>query len=405
MRSARLCARRSAVLLLGCALGTSFALEPGRARADQSAQAASLAKFDEGKKAFDKGQFEQAMLAFQASIELQPSPNTRLYIARCHRAQGRVASAYTNFKLASREAQDRLTASGEKRYTATRDAAASEAAELESKVPRLTLVVPADPPAGFAVSVDGKDVPRAAWGVAVETDPGSVEIAARGARSKRFHEKLTLSEGEQKRVEVKLEHLPTAHFQLRFPSRPAGIAVTLDGTALDPSAFDHVQEVDVGPHVIVVRAPGYLPFRWTKDLADREEASVAVTLKADARAARGGGTPKWIFYGVAGASVVALGAGTYIALGAKSKSDEEQAKDPLERDAKVQGDIKSQATTANILFVAGGMLAVGAGVLAFTTDWKSPRAERAATAPPRQNFSLSPWVGPGVAGAGAGGRF
>ncbi|MGE0328940.1 MAG: hypothetical protein AB7K71_21320 [Polyangiaceae bacterium] len=57
------------------------------------------------------------------------SPNTRLYVARCQRALGLTASAFTNFRLASREPQDRFGASGEKRYLAIRDAAAGEAAE------------------------------------------------------------------------------------------------------------------------------------------------------------------------------------------------------------------------------------------------------------------------------------
>jgi hypothetical protein len=373
-------------------------MAPVSAHADQGTQSASLNKFIEGKSAFEAGQFEEALVAFKASLELQASPNTRLYIARCHRALGQVASAYTQYKLSAREAQDRLTASGEKRYSATRDAAASEAAEIEGKVPRLTVVVPSDPPAGFRVTVSGAELQRAAWGVAVETDPGTLDVVAHGARSKPFHERVTLAEGEQKRVEVRLERLPTARLLLRFGTRPAGLSVTLDGDAVEPGSLDRAREVDVGRHTLVVRAPGYLPFRWSQELSDRQDAAVRIRLRADARATGSSGTPRWIFYGVAGASVVAVGAGTYLAIDAKSKSDDEQAKDPLERDSAVRDDIKSQSTTANILFVAGGMLAVGAGVLAFTTDWGTSGAEKGSVA-------LTPLVGPSGAGAGAWGRF
>jgi tetratricopeptide (TPR) repeat protein len=110
-----------------------------RAAGNDETMAAGLQRFDQGRRAYEAGQFEQALLAFQGSYELFASPNTRYYVGRCYRALGKVASAYTAFKLAAREAQDRLTASGEKRYMATRDAAAHEAAarDLDDERSRL----------------------------------------------------------------------------------------------------------------------------------------------------------------------------------------------------------------------------------------------------------------------------
>ena len=57
--------------------------------------AAGLKKFDAGRRAFEEGKFEEALIAFQASHELLASPNTRLYMGRCSRALGKVGSAYT----------------------------------------------------------------------------------------------------------------------------------------------------------------------------------------------------------------------------------------------------------------------------------------------------------------------
>ncbi len=42
---------------------------------------------------------------------------------------------------------------------ATRDAAASEGAELESKVPRVMVVAPGGVPEGFAIRKNGEEVP------------------------------------------------------------------------------------------------------------------------------------------------------------------------------------------------------------------------------------------------------
>jgi len=135
---------------------------------------------------------------------------------------------------------------------------------------------------------------------------------------------------------------------------------------------------------------------WKKDLADGERATVEVKLVAQKVSGGTKGTPPWMFYAVAGASVVALGGGTYFAVQAKSLSDDEQAKDPLLRDPAERDRVDSLSGTANLLFIAGGALAVGAGVLAFTTHWGGSKEKAAAVAP---------WVGVGSAGVAAQGAF
>jgi tetratricopeptide (TPR) repeat protein len=152
-----------AALVAACVGGGVVAASmPARAAGGDESLAAGLQKFDQGRRAYEAGQFEQALLAFQGSYELFASPNTRYCVGRCYRALGKVASAYTAFKLAAREAQDRLAASGEKRYMATRDAAAHEAADIDAKVPRLTIAVPSGTPAGFVVKLNGREVVRPA---------------------------------------------------------------------------------------------------------------------------------------------------------------------------------------------------------------------------------------------------
>src|SRR5689334_1677537 len=117
------------------ALGLAVFVWTGAASADATTDAAALKQFEAGRAAFDKGELPQALAAFTASMQGLPSPNTRLYIARCQRGLGKIGSAYTSYRLAAREATDRLNASGEKRYAATRDTAQAEAAEIEKSVP------------------------------------------------------------------------------------------------------------------------------------------------------------------------------------------------------------------------------------------------------------------------------
>lgn len=356
--------------------------------------AAAMQKFDAGRQAFEKGAFEEALLAFQASYSLSPSPNSRLFIARCYRALGKTASAYTAYRQASREADDRLKATHEKRYTATRDAASGEGAELESKVARVTVVVPGGLPDGFSVKENGQELPKAAWGVATETDPGEVTVEATGPRLVPFRKVLTLGDGAQERVEVTVKRVPTAVLALELKSRPSGLTIAIDGAPADVAEAEKPRELDVGEHLVAVEAPGYAPFYWKQTLADGETQRVAVTLKT-----RGFETPKWLFYTVAGAAVAAEGGATGLALSAQSSQNAELAKDALHRSAATQSSIQSKATMANVLFISGGVLGLGAVTLAFTTHWK---ADASAGAP---TVSFAPVVGPGSAGLGAHGCF
>ncbi len=366
------------------------------AQATPQSDAAALKKFEGGRKAYDAGSFEEALLAFKGSLELLPSPNTRLYIARCYRALSKPASAYTTFRLASKESQDRLNATGEKRYTATRDAATAEAAELEAKVPRVTLALPSDAPEDTQVKLDGDVVPRGGWGVATEIDPGPHEVTAVGARRKPYAQKFILAEGEQKRIDVNLVKLATAFVNIKLASRPAGLSVELAGKPLDPALLGNEQAVDAGAFQLAVRAPGHKEFRWKKNLADGERATVDVKLVAQKFVGKSRGTPAWMFFTVAGGSVAAIAGGTYFAVRAKSLSDDEQDKNLLLRDPAERDRVDSLSGTANLLFIAGGALAVGAGVLAFTTQWGDSNEKAAAVAP---------FVGVGTAGVAARGRF
>jgi tetratricopeptide (TPR) repeat protein len=393
---------RALALAFSFLSGTAPICAPSAAQAAGSDDtlAAGLKKFDEGRKAFEGGQFEEALNNFKASLELLPSPNTRLYMGRCYRAIGRTASAYTAFRLAGREAQDRQAASGEKRYAATRDAANQEAAELEAKVPRLTVSVPSSPPAGFVVRVRDKELPQAAWGVAAETDPGAIVVEATGPRLVPFKKTMTLAEGAQVRVDVPLSRVPTATLAVRLRTLPSGLELTLDGLPLQVAGAEKPRDLDVGSHTLAADAPGYLPFKWNKSLANNEAQVIEVALAPNPRALGGGpsGTPKWVFFAVAGAAVVSLGMGAGIALNAENQQNQQLALDSYSRSASVKSSIQTQATITDILFVAGGVLGAGAVVLAFTTRWKT---EAGGT----QAVSVAPWFAASSGGIGAHGAF
>jgi hypothetical protein len=384
----------AAALVIGLALTCSSV-----ARADATTDAAALKEFDAGRAAYERGAFAEALASFTASLQALPSPNTRLYIARCQRALGKIASAHTSFGLAAREAADRLNATGEKRFGATRETALAEAAELEKSVPHLTVTLPADAPPATTVKLDDAEIPRSAL-ASLDVDPGAHALHVRAPRRAPFDQSFELAASEQKTIQVTLTRLPTATIRLALDSRPAGLAVEIDQKAVDPRTLAAPRDLDVGAHRVVVRAPGYEDFEWKGTLADGDVTNVKVHLVPGARAGESHGTPKWLFFGVAGLSVVALAAGTYFAIDATSIASAEKDKDPLERDPARQDTIRSESTTANVLFIASAAIAGGAGALAFITDWghgSSPKTGKAA------GPSVRPFVGLG--GAGAVGRF
>jgi hypothetical protein len=378
-------------LVSAVALGAAALMSAGTARADGTTDALALKQFDEGRAAYEKGDFANALKAFQQSLQNLPSPNTRLYIARCQKGLGKIASASTSYQLAAREAADRLSVTGEKRYSATRDAAQAEAAEIDKSVPHLTIVLPADAPDTTTIQLDDASLARSALS-ALAVDPGSHALTVAAPRRTPFQQSFALAAADQKTISVALTRLPTATIHLALKTRPAGVEVELDGKPVDPAALGSDQLVDAGAHRLVVRAPGYRDFEWKQSLADEQTASVEVALEPGTSSAVGGthGPPKWLVFAVAGVGVVTLGVGTYFALNATSRANTEKGKDPLTRDATEQGSIKNEATVANVLFISGAAVLGVAGALAFVTEWK-PKSNAGAY--------VTPTIGIGTVGA------
>ncbi len=366
--------------------------------APSATESAGLAKFDQGKKAYEAQDWSTALAAFQASFELLPSPNTRLYIARCFRQLGKFASAHTQYELAAREAKDRVAATGEKRYAATVEAATKESAEVAGKVSHLTLDVPEVVPSDLEIRVDDSPVAKSGWGTASDVDPGSHVVTANGQRLRPFKAELQIGEGKSVTVKVELERLPTASLQATLVTVPQGLAVNLDGKPLDPSKLGAGIDLDPGTHHLVVQAPGYRDFVWDGRVEDGEAKKLSIVLTA-APGAASAGTPSWLFFGVAGLSVASLSVATVFAAHAKSTADGETAKPPLARDPAIRDDVRATSTRANILYVTGAALALGAGVLFFTTKWSSDEK------PPASHTAFAPWISPTVAGAAFEGRF
>jgi len=384
---------RGAIVAIGV-LGALSLVVPAAA-APGGATGVALQTFEEGRKLYEQGRFAEALRSFQASLAVQASPNTRLYVARCYLGLGKVASAHAAFRLASREAEDRVSSTGDRRYAATQASAGREADELAPRVPRVSLSFRTETgvsaealvPEGTTLVVDGDALPRVAWSKDLELDPGAHVVALSGPKLAPFRGELTLAEGQRHKLAVLVKRIAMGSMLVRFSARPIGMAATLDDEALDLSAKDERREVAAGRHRLVVSAPGYQGFAWEGQVADGASIEVPVALKLAGNASqvpREGdrGTPMWLFFASAGLAGAAAGTAAVLLLDASQRDKREQQLPVAERSETARTDIQREATVASVLFAVGGTAALGAGVLAFTTRWgtgssaKEPRAAR-----------------------------
>lgn len=343
--------------------------------------ATALTRFEQGSTAFQGRRWEAALKAFQASLELEGSPNTRFMIGRCLHELGRIGSAYVAYRRASLEAEDRIRATGDARYTATRDAARAKMAEIDARVPRLTIQVLGEIPTGFYVSVDGIPLAAAGLGVPLELDVGDHQIIASGPRVQRIERRVHLELGQRQDLQLSLQRIETATIQFVFHNRPSGALINLDNAAVSPDLAEKPQYVSVGEHRIDVSAPGYRALSWQEPLRANDVVQLPVHFLALPSWRR---TPKWLFFATLGASLALVGAGIGVGVQAQNAEADQLALNPLERDPGVRLNIQHQALAANALVGSGGAVALIAGVLAFTTAWRPQ---------PAAQFQLRPTPG------------
>jgi tetratricopeptide (TPR) repeat protein len=174
--------------------------------------AAAEARFFAGQRLYEDKQYGKALVELQASHEAAPSPNSLLYIARCHRGTGRVVEAFDEYALVALEAAERL--GSDAKYEATLRAAATERAALKDRIATLVLEIPPGV-AEAKLFVDADEVPASRWSGEIAVPPGEVKVRAEAPGRAPFEQSLVLAGGDQQRVTVELP--------LEAPAVPASL--------------------------------------------------------------------------------------------------------------------------------------------------------------------------------------
>jgi tetratricopeptide (TPR) repeat protein len=292
----------------------------------QSKEVVAEALFQEGKRLMAEGKYTDACPKLAESNRLDPGAGALTALALCHKAEGKWASSWSEFKdvvsLARRDGRkDR------------EQVALASIAELEPKLSRLVLEVDT---ATLAVDeellLDDTPVARAAYGQSLPADPGVHRISARAPGRKPWETTSTIAEKK-----------------------------------------------DAKPVLVTVRVPAL-------ELLPVEAPVVAQPLPPPTQEVSGplrerGNTQRIVSYAVGGAGIVALGIGTFFGIRALSKnSDSDQlCGDPCASQAGLDANdsARSSATVANIA-IGLGLAAVAGGVVLWLTAPKghasSPRA-------------------------------
>jgi hypothetical protein len=178
--------------LLGSALGLLAVAMPPRAFAQDAASPppaqeatsspdviAASELFRQGRAAFDAKDYPTARARLSESARLSPHVGTLISLAECEETLGVLAAARTHWQ----QAVDLATGQGDIRQAFARE----HLAALDPRVPRMTLRLPDDAPAGTTIRVDDVELRAASIGLAMPAELGKhvVLVVAPGRDTQR----------------------------------------------------------------------------------------------------------------------------------------------------------------------------------------------------------------------------
>jgi len=196
---------RQSVIALVAALHLAFVpaiagavgVAPGDATPVQREQAQS--KFMKGRDLFTAKKWDEALAEFRGSLDIVASPNTRLFVARCLREQGKFVEAYVEFGRTEVEAKE--LAQQDARYTKTGESAVEERKLIEPKLGFVTVTVQ-NPAENTVLKIGGEEYKRAQWAEPAPVMPGTSEVIADTPGHEPVKKSVTLNAGEKTAITI-----------------------------------------------------------------------------------------------------------------------------------------------------------------------------------------------------------
>jgi len=223
------------------ALGWVLAV-PAAAQTERTQMTLAESLFAEGRELLKAGQYDEACAKLAESYRLDPATGTLMNLAACHEAQGRLATAWAEFRealmLANRDRRpDRV------------EAASARIDALAPRIPKLSLRMPEGVAAGTEVEVDHVRVGPAAWGTALPLDPGGHLIVVRAPGCRRFEARINLQPGD-------LHQMRIPRLQPERGERSAAAPATVRASDPDPHRSARVAGYWIGAGGLLALAVG-----------------------------------------------------------------------------------------------------------------------------------------------------
>jgi hypothetical protein len=178
-------------LVSALAVGVLLATHPAKA---QDAREQARENFNAGVSAFEAGNFEQALEAFQEAYRLAPHPSVRVNMANCYERLNRPLEALFHYESFLSEATDAPPAQRREVQAAIE--------ELDDRIGEVTLRIAPD---GALVRLDESEVRRAPIMNTIRMTAGShlVEVRAEGYQSER--REFIVEGGQPAEIAIRLE--------------------------------------------------------------------------------------------------------------------------------------------------------------------------------------------------------
>jgi hypothetical protein len=167
---------------------------PAAASPTAADRALAQSLFEDGRRLMAAGDYESACPKLAESQAVDPSGGTLLNLAVCHEKQGRLATAWSDFKEA-------LSVARRDNRPDRFEVAQEHLTALEPQVPWLTIRV-VRPQPEQQVLLDGAPVRAAAWGTPIAVDPGPHRLEASAAGHAAWTRALEVTVGEQKVIVI-----------------------------------------------------------------------------------------------------------------------------------------------------------------------------------------------------------
>ena len=189
--------------------------------------------FSEARRAEEAGKWSEALLKLKAVASVKMTPQVRFHLGLCQEHTGHLVEALNSFEVARAEAADQGVA-------AVVDEARDHAASVRGRVPKLLIVLPAG--ADAKVEVDGQVISSGLLARALPFDPGRHTIAA-SSPGQAFSREVTISEKEEKRIEVAFTSVPLAAAPKVAPAAapppPSSASTSSPGASANASDSGH----------------------------------------------------------------------------------------------------------------------------------------------------------------------